>query len=168
MLETPGPGGFSAPVDVEFGPDGMLYVAGFGSNDIWRYDPIADVFVGQFASSVELQGPPRFAFGPDGNLYVSSFSSDEVLRFDGASGAFIDIFVPAGGALSQPDGIAFGPDGNLYVASVATGEVLEYDASDGSFIGVYAETGSPGLIDMVFGSGGTQTYRDRPPRWAST
>ena len=37
--------GLVGPVDIEIGPDGLLYVTGFGSNDLHRYDPASGAFV---------------------------------------------------------------------------------------------------------------------------
>ncbi len=148
--------GLDNPIDVEIGPDGLVYVSGFASDDITRYDATTGAFVDQFIppGSGGLNAPARMVFGPDGNLYVSNYATDEVLRFDGAGGAFIDAFVPAGsGTLDQPDGIAFGVDGNLYVVSGASGEILRYDGASGAFIDNFAliGPGGTGYADLAFG-----------------
>jgi hypothetical protein len=148
--------GLDNPIDVEIGPDGLVYVSGFASNDITRYDATTGAFVSQFIApgTGGLNAPARMVFGPDGDLYISNYPTDEVLRFDGSSGAFIDVFVSAGsGTLDQPDGITFGPDGNLYVVSGASGRILRYDGSSGAFIDIFAllGPGGTGYADLVFG-----------------
>jgi uncharacterized protein YjlB len=149
--------GLNGPVDVEIGPDGLIYATGFGSDDVRRYDATTGAFVDQFVTSGSggLDNPARLAFGSDGNLYVTSYNTDEVLRFDGTTGAFIDTFVTAGsGSLDQADAIGFGPDGNLYVGSNANGRILRYDGQTGAFIDVFASVGSSGFMDLTFGPDG--------------
>jgi len=149
--------GLDDPVDVEVGPDGMLYVTGFASNDILRYDASSGAFVDQFVTpgSGGLLDPSRMAFGPGGHLYVTSSGSDEVLRYDGTTGAFVDAFVTAGsGGLDAPDGILFGPDANLYVTSSSDGSVLRYDGTTGAFIDSFALTGGSGYTDLEYGPDG--------------
>ena len=146
--------GLVNPVDIEVGPDGLIYSTGFSSNDIRRYDSGTGAFVDTFVTSNSggLNAPSRMAWGIDGHLYVTSMNTDEVLRYDGTSGAFIDAFVSAGsGGLDQPDAISFGPTGNVYVSSNAAGTILEFDGSTGAFIGTFASVGSTGFTDITFG-----------------
>ncbi|MAE63926.1 MAG: hypothetical protein CMJ18_06600, partial [Phycisphaeraceae bacterium] len=144
------------PVDVQIGPDGGIYVTGFASNNVYRYDPDGTggtEFV--LAGSGGLSGASRMAFGPDGNLYVTSWNSDEVLRYDGSSGSHIDVFADSiGNSLDQPDGMTFGPDGHLYVASRGTGEILRFDGDDGSYDQVFVTHGTIGYMDIQFGPDG--------------
>jgi hypothetical protein len=71
-----------------FGPDGNLYVSGFGSDNVLRYSGTTGALLGVFASGGGLDSPLGLVFGPDGNLYVSSAVTDNVLRYDGTTGAF--------------------------------------------------------------------------------
>lgn len=86
--------------DMEFGPDGNLYLPTSGG--IGRYDPQTGALLGQFiaAGSGGLNGAPDFVFGGDGLLYVNSPSIKSILRYDAATGAFRDVFV-------TPEGYAF-------------------------------------------------------------
>jgi len=149
-------GDLNNPLDVEIGPDGLLYVSGFASHDVHRFNPATGFWVNEFVSSSSggLTQPSRMAFGPQGNLYVTSYATDEVLRYD-RNGDFLDTFVTAGlGTLDRPDGIAFGPDGNLYVASDGNGKVLRYDGTDGTFLGTFATLATTGFTDLTFGPDG--------------
>lgn len=143
----------TSPAGLAFGPDGALYIAGTGNNDILRYDPIAgttSVFVASSAGG--LNNPLGLAFGPDGNLYVSSGNGNGILRFNGTTGAFIDVFVYGlGGSYA----LVFGPDGNLYVA--AGNNILRFNGTTGVFIDSFVSSSSGGLngaLDLAFGPDG--------------
>jgi sugar lactone lactonase YvrE len=145
-----GAGGLVSPDDMNYGPDGNLYVSS-GTNTggaILRFDGRTGAFIDVFATSPSLKRPYGHAFGPDGKLYVSSFRSDEILRFDAVTGQFIDVFAAGNGTadgLNGPNDLLFGPDGALYVTtqgSVADGQggisfdftsqVLRYDIATGT------------------------------------
>lgn len=98
------------PGGLTFGLDGNLYVAGFGTNNILRYDSKTGAFINDFVptGSGGLNGSVKPIFGSDGNLYVSSLNSNQVLRYNGKTGAFIDTFIPAGtGGLNGAGFLAF-------------------------------------------------------------
>ncbi len=128
-----GSGGLVSPDDLNYGPDGNLYVSS-GTNTsgaILRYDGRTGDFIDVFATSDSLRRPYGFAFGPDGLLYVASFRSDEILRYDAVTGAFVDVFASgdgtAGGLLNGPNDLLFDRDGRLYVTT--QGSVANPDGS---------------------------------------
>ena len=148
FTQTFGGSAVSNPDQAIVGPDGLIYVAGLGTNNIVRYDATTGALVDIFVNpgSGGLSGPTNLAFGPDGNMYVGSYGSDQVLRYDGSTGAFIDAFVTAGsGGLNGVSGIAFRPDGKLYVGSYLTGSVLRFDSTTGAFVDTFIASGSGGL-----------------------
>lgn len=151
-VETP-----DYPVDTIIGPDGNLYVSGWNSDDVLRYDATTGAFIDEFvtAGSNGLDTAAGLAFGPDGNLYVASRLTSEVLRFNGTTGAFIDAFVIAGsGGLNEAEGLAFGPDGHLYVSDYEDDKVFKYDGTTGVFLAEFVTNGSGGLNfaeDLTFG-----------------
>lgn len=155
-----GSGGLVSPDDINYGPDGDLYVSS-GTNTsgaILRFDGRTGAFKDVFATSASLKRPYGHAFGPDGNLYVASFRSDQILRFNGTTGAFIDVFAQGNGqadGLNGPNDLLFGVDGKLYVTtqgSVADGsggitydftsQILRYDISTGTG-SVFAQQPAP-------------------------
>jgi len=144
--------------DVEFGPDGNLYVPTQQTHSVYRFNgstgELIDVFVP--AGSGGLHTARSLVFGPDGNgdnypdAYVTSAGSDSVLRYDGQTGAFLDAFVPSGsGGLNDPTALVFGPDGDLYVASGAHSDffngILRFDGLTGAFKSTFVPAGSAGL-----------------------
>ncbi|MBW1686544.1 MAG: DUF4347 domain-containing protein [Deltaproteobacteria bacterium] len=154
--------GLDYPIGIVIGPDGNIYVSGWKSDNVLRYDAQSGAFIDEFvtAGSGGLNRTGGLAFGPDGNLYVSTYSNPDgdVLRFDGATGAFIDVFVSGGGSgVIGPEGLAWGPDGNLYVADWNTSSVFRYDGTTGAQIDLFVSAGSGGLVapeDLVFGPDG--------------
>lgn len=146
----------ASPQALVYGPDGLLYVAAEGGDEVLRYDPATLAPLGPFVfddpvtpqdETGGLDNPTGLAFGPDGNLYVASFETDSVLRYDGATGTFLGDFVPAGGGgLDGPDaGLTFGPDGHLYVPSYFTDQVLRFDGGSGAFLDDFVSVQEGGL-----------------------
>ena len=145
--ETPTLLGGPGPID--FGPDGLLYVAYGQDQKILRFSPWTGAFVDVFVEGAA----GRLDFGPDGNLYVCTGSV--VLRYDGTTGASLGPFAPHDYAgLSQMSDMTFGPDGNLYVVDPISQDVVRFDGSTGDFLDVFVQgepvdTGYP--FTLAFG-----------------
>lgn len=157
---TQASGGLDQPVDMQFGPDGDLFVltrAAFedaegppsASSRVYRYDGSTGAFKNIFTTGgpASTFGANFMTFAFDGDLFLSSWTTDEVLRFDGESGAFEGSFLSAGYAgLHGLADIVFGPDGLLYVASgnfsnEPSGQILRFD-SGGRYVDTFVN--SPG------------------------
>ena len=97
--------------DMQFGPDGDLYVTARSFSDtingtipraqVLRVDGVTgefiEVFIPPHAGGWSSAGP-RLTFDKEGDLYVNSSDTNEILRFEGPQstdepGAFIDVFV---------------------------------------------------------------------------
>ena len=78
---------FNQPMGLAIGPDGNVYSAGVGSDNVFRFDGTTVALIDEFvtAGSGGLSTPQGLAFGPDGNLYVASDLTNEVLRYDGGT-----------------------------------------------------------------------------------
>ena len=149
-------GGLSSPRGLLFGPDGDLYVAGGGSDQVHVYDGETGDFVRIAAAGGGLDGPIDVAFDDKGRIYVTSALTHEVLLYDVETGEFIDEFVcPGDGGLNNPTGLLFGPDGHLYVCSAVTHQVLRFNGESGDFIDKFAFDGPLNVpIDLEFGPDG--------------
>lgn len=95
------------PIGLTFGSDGNLYISGFVSHNVCRFNPFTGAYLGEFVPSRSggLINPTGIAFGPDGNLYVSGLNYG-IWRYSGLTGAFIDRFITRD-ILFQPRAIQF-------------------------------------------------------------
>ena len=152
-------GGLFRPYGLAFGPDGLLYVSSFRSDQILRYDGLTGEFVDVFAESdgtnEGLNGPNGLLFGPDGKLYVTTQGSvadadgnldfrfeSQVLQYDittGVSQVFIPQPTPFPSSFGFVSflGLAIGPqDGDLYVSDFANG-IRRYDFLSGEALDIF-------------------------------
>ncbi len=157
-----------------FWADGNLYKTGYGKSEIYRYDPVADVF----ELAVKLVGGGEFrsdlAFDPvTGNLVglgIEPGSTDRTLfeipaatvltgigntyswaYYGGATSAWatkvLDIGTELGG---NPDGLAFDPtNGDLFMTGDGTG-IYAYDRTTAVRGGLIAGTGDGALNGLGF------------------
>ncbi len=139
-------GGLLGPTSAVIGPDGKLYVCGFDSDSVLRYDATTGAFLDVFVApgTAGLDGPDAgMAFGPDNQLYVPSFNSNKVLRFDGATGAFVDVFIAqTNGNISRPRMLRWRSDGRLFLGSWGNAKINTYEL-DGTFIARFATPSTP-------------------------
>ncbi len=142
---------------ISLGPDGMLYVAGTGSNTIVTFDPTDGSYVGVFAAD-GLSAPNGLTFGPNGDLYVNNETGNNVTRYDGLTGALIGVF--ASGLSAPRGGICFGPDNDLYVTSAGSGDVKVFNGTTGVFQEALSGTELVTPNGMAFGPDGNLYVND--------
>lgn len=106
-----------------WGPDGLLYVGGFSSDAIHRYDADGH-FVDRLEASVD--GPDSgTTFGPDGMLYVPCFDGNEVVVIDPASGAVVERITDG---MVRPRAVHVDDDGSRWVSAWGLGALVRFDA----------------------------------------
>jgi DNA-binding beta-propeller fold protein YncE len=122
-----------------FGPDGKLYIPGYDSDSVVRFDPATgqtSIFIAAHAGGLnETRG---IQFEPGGqSVLITSEGSGQVLRFNAATGAFIAAIISG---LDRPTGMAYHPDGSLLVGDAVA--VRKYDPQTGALRGVLATAGA--------------------------
>lgn len=134
VLISPASGGLNLPHRSRLGPDGALYVASAGTDQILRFNASTGAPLGVFAGSSggALDYPVDFVFRPDGYVYVTSQLTHTVLRYSAATGARDTGWSASHASLSGPSGLVFDAAGRLYVAGRFSNNVVRFDASTGA------------------------------------
>jgi DNA-binding beta-propeller fold protein YncE len=143
------------PYGVEMGPDGSLYMANFGSNQVLRLDRRAGkIFVvagtgekghggdGGPAKAAVLSSPHEVRFDRAGNIYVAERDA-HVVRFISAKGQTMTLvgtgapgFGGDGGPsdkaqLNQPHSIVLDRKGDLFICDIRNNRIRKRDARTG-------------------------------------
>jgi sugar lactone lactonase YvrE len=122
---------FHGTQGIDFGPDGLLYIASGLGNEIVAMNPDSGQVIDRVTQEVGVELPDDVAFGPDGSLYWTSFLKNTVEKRDLAAGVTSTVarLPGAGGA----DAIAFSEDGRLFVTECFLGDALYEVDPDGAF-----------------------------------
>ncbi len=136
------------PHDLDFGPDGRLYVADKFGSRIAVLDPDTLELLETFGDGM-LPNVHDISFGPDGKAYVAVTGSHAVAVFDLSGAApenegMIGPFPRTEGALAHSNG-------RLYVMASGTGQLM---ATDGETLLAIAD-GMPGAHDVEEAPDGT-------------
>lgn len=121
---------FAKPSAVALAPDGSLYVADTGNDQVRRIDPagtVSSVLHAEGDEESPINDPAGVAVGADGTLYVADTSGNRIATVDTAGDSEFTVlagsgakgFVDGDGESARfffPAGLAVGPDGTLYVA----------------------------------------------------
>jgi hypothetical protein len=125
---------------------GKLYVPGYNSSNVTRYDPatgqttltIAPGTAGLFQTRAVLP------IADGSGLFVTSEGSGKLLRHTFATGETVQI----GGAFARPTGIDYAPDGTLFV--VDGNAVVRVDPATGAKLGTFVAANTAGMSGPVF------------------
>ena len=161
LLSAGGPG-FSGPVSLALGPDGLLHVASRANPNqpeavrVTRCTVNGD-YVGEFCGWGEEPGQfiwiTAIAFGPDGNLYLADENTHRISKFT-AEGEYLGCWGEFGGGFGQmnrPSGMAFAPDGTLLVVDSLNHRVQRFN-EDGTPLATWGTHGvEPGQFNMPWG-----------------
>ena len=151
--------GFTQPVDVAAGPEGVLYVLSRGNDGVGGVVAenkrigkltIDEQFVGDFARG-QMRWPAGIALDSNGNLYCSEEFNNRVHVFN-EDGEPIGIWGEAGsedGQLNGPSGLVFDSDDNILVVDAKNDRVQKF-TKDGEFIAAFGagQLNSPWGIDV--------------------
>ena len=161
LLSASGPG-FSGPVSLALGPDGLLHVASRANPNQPEGVRVTrctfdGAYVGEFSGWGE--GPGQFIwvteirFGPDGMLYLSDENTHRISVFT-PEGEFLRCWGELGaepGQLNGPSGMAFTPDGSLLVVDSLNHRVQQFTAEGERLAGWGEEGEGPGQFRMPWG-----------------
>ncbi len=150
--------GFTQPVDVAAGPEGVLYVLSRGNDGIGGVTApnkrigkltIDQEFIGDFARGI-LMWPAGLAVDADGNIYCSEEFEHKIYMFN-EDGEELGSWGESGsgeGQLNAPSGLAFDSDNNLLVADARNNRVQKF-TTDGQHLATIGE----GQLNSPWGIG---------------
>ena len=76
----------------------------------------------RIGTSAQLLGANGVRFGPDGRLYIAQAMGSQISALDVDSAA-IEVVVPVGGGIFEPDDLAFDRHGTIYATEIMEGRV---------------------------------------------
>ena len=150
--------GFTQPVDVAAGPEGILYVLSRGNDGIGGVTAqnkrigkltIDQEFIGDFARGI-LTWPAGLAVDANGNIYCSEEFEDRIYIFN-EDGEEVGSWGESGsdeGQIKAPSGLGFDSDNNLLVADAHNNRVQKFTAG-----GQYLATIGEGQLNSPWGIG---------------
>ncbi len=143
---------FANPVNVAFGPDGMVYVADFDNGKIRVIDP--EGTTSTVIAINGLQRPFAMAFAADGTLYVSTDRDPQGVHGPMAGTIWrVDISARTATAVAirigRPRGIAVLPDGTLAVSDYMHHVIQRVDPTTGAVIPLAGVWDAKGLVDGI-------------------
>ncbi len=129
------------PTGVAIGPDGDVYVGGYQSDSVTRFDGQSGAFEAVVvpARAAGLDGTDNgLGFGPDGQLYVPGYDSNNAVRYNPATGQTSGWVQAGAGGLRHTRAILFEPGGQTaLIASEGSNAVLRFRVSDGGFVSAF-------------------------------
>jgi DNA-binding beta-propeller fold protein YncE len=163
-----GTAGLSAPMGIDVGPGGNVYLVNSGTDEIVVLDPAGRELrrwggpgsgEGQFLFKRDPADPLNsaggVAVGPDGSVYVTDMINDRVQRFT-ADGGYVSAWGehgPGDGQFLEPFDIDVGPDGSVYVVDDLRDDIQRFSA-DGEWIQTIGRHGpADGELDSTGGIG---------------
>ena len=158
-----GPGEFIFPTDVEFGPEGRLYVSEYGGNDriqVFDADGRYLFEFGSFGSAAgQFNRPQSMVFNPDKTeLYVADACNHRIVVVD-PEGRMQRILGEAGrgaGQLSYPYDLMLLADGTLLVCEFGNNRIQRLSPG-GESLGIYGRVGPrAGELQYPWGVDGTE------------
>lgn len=122
-------GGLSAPHDVEFAPNGDLWIADAANDRLVRMTPELEIGTVLEGAPYDFDGPRYLDVAPDGTLVVADKYTHRI-KIIAEDGALLGVIGGASGgegrgALRTPEGVELG-DGIVWIADSGNDRVVKY------------------------------------------
>lgn len=122
-------GGLSAPHDVEFAPNGDLWIADAANDRLVRMTPELEIGTVLEGAPYDFDGPRYLDVAPDGTLVVADKYTHSI-KIIAEDGALLGVIGGASGgegrgALRTPEGVELG-DGIVWIADSGNDRVVKY------------------------------------------
>lgn len=160
----PMPTPLAAPCEVEWAPDGRLWIQEVTSNQLARMD-LETQEIEEFPLPTPGAMTAGMEFGPDGNLWMPEFVGNQILRIDPVTAEMTEFPMPWG-ALPTPvplgtalsDDIDFGSDGAAWFTLNGLNAIGRMDLETGEMTKYQIPT--PGALPIIIkpGPGDTMVF----------
>jgi len=136
------------PTDVQVGPQGNVYVADWGSNEVFIFSSVGDLLTrfggeGNEPGQFGIFSPESLAISSDGTLFVvdNNYTDAEVeftrIQVYDSEGNYVREFAIEGDG-TEIEEINIGPDGNLFLVDWFEDSIFKY-SPQGEFLGTIGE-----------------------------
>ena len=137
------------PLSLAFDSAGILYVAGYDSNDVKKFDRNGNLIGNAFpARASGISGPEiGTTFGPDGNLYVPGYNSHNVIRYDPRTDTTAQVITPRQAGMFQPRGLLVDRDGvHMYLTAEGSGHLFRWNPASGALVELRRDLPGPTML----------------------
>jgi virginiamycin B lyase len=141
------------PYGIRIAPDGVPWIALFGTNKLASVDRSAMKLTEHEIPHSDAR-PRRLEITPDGRLWYSDYARGKIGRFDPKSGDFAEWALPSGTG-SRPYGTALDNDGVVWI--------VETGVSPNLFVGFDTKREEVVSVTPVPSGGGTVRHMDYAP-----
>ncbi|MGY5129361.1 IPT/TIG domain-containing protein, partial [Streptomyces nigrescens] len=135
------PAGIS-PVAVAVAPNGKVYVANNGSNDVTVIDSATDTVLATLPAGIS---PSAVAIAPNGRVYVANASSDNVTVIDSAT----DTVLAALPASTSPSAVAVAANGKVYIANSGSNDITVIDSATNAVVATLPAGTTPSAVAVA-------------------
>ncbi len=114
---------FRGPRRLHVAQDGIVWVPGFGSGVLGKFDPVAEEWTTYALPDAENQIPYALNIGPKGYVWVCGTGNDTINRFDPKTEELLEIRLPM--RVSYTREIEFDEEGNVWTSTSGPSRHME-------------------------------------------